>query len=245
MEFFGISLTRIDDADSYLRGLFASSTRRIITTPNPEILLRAREDAEFRRWLMDAGDRLPDGIGLYAGAMIAERRFPWWIEAMLLPFTGIMLLLRRKALERKYGARIPGSTLTTHLLEYAGQKELTVAILDRDARDWAEKSAIQSRMVSILKDKFPGIRIHLEIVDDTPDWAGIAERIRESGATILLSALGMCTQERAIYELLPQTPDVRIAAGIGSSIDYHVGLQRRAPAWVGHLGFEWLYRLAF
>jgi N-acetylglucosaminyldiphosphoundecaprenol N-acetyl-beta-D-mannosaminyltransferase len=35
-----------------------------------------------------------------------------------------------------------------------------------------------------------------------------------------------------------------VAIGIGAGLDFIAGRAKRAPEWVGRLGFEWLYRLA-
>lgn len=35
-----------------------------------------------------------------------------------------------------------------------------------------------------------------------------------------------------------------VSLGIGGSLDFIAGRQRRAPAWMSRLGAEWLYRLA-
>ncbi|MBM3271646.1 MAG: WecB/TagA/CpsF family glycosyltransferase, partial [Candidatus Sericytochromatia bacterium] len=39
---------------------------------------------------------------------------------------------------------------------------------------------------------------------------------------------------------LPTTVNI----GVGASIDFLAGRVRRAPAWIGRLGLEWLFRLA-
>ena len=36
---------------------------------------------------------------------------------------------------------------------------------------------------------------------------------------------------------------VPVAMGIGGSLDFIAGRQKRAPKWVQRLGLEWLYRL--
>ncbi len=55
----------------------------------------------------------------------------------------------------------------------------------------------------------------------------------------------MKAQEEALLQLVPSVPNIRIAAGVGSSIDYHLGLETLAPMWVSRMGLEWLYRLIF
>ena len=40
-----------------------------------------------------------------------------------------------------------------------------------------------------------------------------------------------------------QEAGVRVAIGVGGSLDYHAGFVRRAPEWAQVLGLEWLFRL--
>ncbi|MCA9981218.1 MAG: WecB/TagA/CpsF family glycosyltransferase, partial [Anaerolineales bacterium] len=38
-------------------------------------------------------------------------------------------------------------------------------------------------------------------------------------------------------------PTVRVAVGVGGSLDFITGKAIRAPQWVQNLGLEWLHRL--
>jgi N-acetylglucosaminyldiphosphoundecaprenol N-acetyl-beta-D-mannosaminyltransferase len=35
-----------------------------------------------------------------------------------------------------------------------------------------------------------------------------------------------------------------VCLGIGASLDFVVGVQKRSPTWMSKLGLEWVYRLA-
>lgn len=73
--------------------------------------------------------------------------------------------------------------------------------------------------------------------------AGMAARIRASGATILF--VGMPTPRKEqfiIHEAV--TAGVPFSMGVGGSFDVLAGLLSRAPRIVQRLGLEWLYRLA-
>ncbi|HRI36270.1 MAG TPA: hypothetical protein PK765_04315 [bacterium] len=164
MRFFGIPLTRVDDLDTYFYGLVRSKTPRTIVTPNPEILLHAEQDQEFRSVLLLASDRLPDGIGLYLAEIMRESGLPRWLSIILMPYWGIRLLLGRRSIESKLGHRVQGSRLTEMLLNHAAREGWTVAILDRDASDWPEKLEAQHRAPAAIETKFPGVHIHYETV---------------------------------------------------------------------------------
>jgi N-acetylglucosaminyldiphosphoundecaprenol N-acetyl-beta-D-mannosaminyltransferase len=37
---------------------------------------------------------------------------------------------------------------------------------------------------------------------------------------------------------------IAVMIGVGAAFDFHAGTVQRAPAWMQHIGLEWLYRLA-
>jgi N-acetylglucosaminyldiphosphoundecaprenol N-acetyl-beta-D-mannosaminyltransferase len=66
--------------------------------------------------------------------------------------------------------------------------------------------------------------------------------IAQSGAGLLLVALGMPQQELWIAQHLSAT-GVRVAMGVGGLFDFYAGRIPRAPQWLREMGLEWLYRL--
>jgi N-acetylglucosaminyldiphosphoundecaprenol N-acetyl-beta-D-mannosaminyltransferase len=70
----------------------------------------------------------------------------------------------------------------------------------------------------------------------------LAERIRASGAAILLVGLGCPRQEVFAYELREDLSMPILA--IGAAFPFLAGLTKEAPAWMGRFGLEWLFRLA-
>lgn len=65
--------------------------------------------------------------------------------------------------------------------------------------------------------------------------------IRASGAQVLLVALGCPKQERWLAANAVAS-GVRFAIGVGGSLDFLAGVQRRAPRWMRRLCLEWLFR---
>lgn len=106
MRFFGVPLTRLDDLDTYFHELIRSRVPRTVVTPNPEILLLAERDEEYRSMLLLATDRLPDGIGLYLAEEMRASGLPAWLAIALMPYWGARVLLMRRSLERRYGLRL-------------------------------------------------------------------------------------------------------------------------------------------
>jgi alpha-1,3-mannosyltransferase len=70
----------------------------------------------------------------------------------------------------------------------------------------------------------------------------IAEQIRQSGADLLLVALGNPAQEIWISQNLRAT-GCSLAFGVGALFDFAAENVPRAPLWMRVQGLEWLYRL--
>jgi N-acetylglucosaminyldiphosphoundecaprenol N-acetyl-beta-D-mannosaminyltransferase len=96
-----------------------------------------------------------------------------------------------------------------------------------------------------LRERYPALQIigtahGFYAPDDEP---ALLERIRQSGAEVLLVAFGAPRQElwlRAHSAAL----GVPVLMGVGGTLDVLAGRTRRAPRWVQRVGLEWFYRLA-
>ncbi len=69
-------------------------------------------------------------------------------------------------------------------------------------------------------------------------------RVLAAAPDVVLVAFGMPKQERWIARNLTRLPSVRIAVGVGGSLDYLAGVAKAPPAIVHAVGLEWLWRLA-
>jgi len=135
--------------------------------------------------------------------------------------------------------RVYGPTLTERILSSCAAHSLPVYL-------YGSTDTTLDRLVSALIDKYPG----LEIAGAEPskfraarpnEPAEIADRIRTSGARVVLVGLGCPRQEVFVYALRDLV-DVPLLA-VGAAFDYHAGSLRRPPAWMQRYGLEWLWRL--
>jgi alpha-1,3-mannosyltransferase len=69
----------------------------------------------------------------------------------------------------------------------------------------------------------------------------LVQRIRSSGADLVLVAMGNPRQEQWIARHSASLPAVAI--GVGALFDFVVGVVPRAPAWVQKARMEWVFRL--
>jgi N-acetylglucosaminyldiphosphoundecaprenol N-acetyl-beta-D-mannosaminyltransferase len=79
--------------------------------------------------------------------------------------------------------------------------------------------------------------------NDPAASAALAKAIRDHRATHVLFGLGAPKSETWIHEHRHSMGDV-YALAIGASLDFYVGLRRRAPVWMQRCGLEWAWRVA-
>ena len=70
----------------------------------------------------------------------------------------------------------------------------------------------------------------------------IIEKINQAHSDVLWVALGLPKQEKWIFEHREKLK-VPVVIGVGAAFKFLSGKVKRAPARIGNLGFEWLWRL--
>lgn len=91
---------RVDDvtypeALAMLQLAIESRTPHVVTTPNPEFVMLARQDADFRSVLARAALNIPDGIGLLLAARLAGGRLRQHVQG-----TDLVLALAAQSVQR-------------------------------------------------------------------------------------------------------------------------------------------------
>ncbi len=94
-----------------------------------------------------------------------------------------------------------------------------------------------------LAERYPGVTVSgVHHGYFLPEEEGeVIRRIAQSGAAVLLVALGAPRQDRWIHQHLEQT-GVRVGIGVGGLFDFYSGRIPRAPLWMREMGLEWFYR---
>lgn len=92
--------------------------------------------------------------------------------------------------------------------------------------------------------ELPAIKISGALNGYVDDWEAI-KTINDSGAEILLAALGSPKQEKWLAANLAKIPLIKVAVGVGGALDFISGRVRRAPRVIRKIGLEWLWRLFF
>jgi len=218
IQLLNVSIDNLTMAEAldHAKAFLAEKKFHHIVTPGPEFLLEATAHPRFRRILQDADLSLPDGMGLHLGSRITGQR------------------LR---------TRVPGVDFVERLLEHAAADGKSVFLFGGQPGT-AESAAEQ------LQKKFP----HLHIVGIESGFRGpwqklhdrrVLEKIHLAKPDILLVALGFPKQELWIDQHRHALHDVRVAIGVGRTLDYFAGIVQRAPKVMRATGFEWLHTWLF
>lgn len=151
---------------------------------------------------------------------------------------GIGLLYAARRYGRTLPERVPGSELVYQLAERAAARGWPLFLLGA-APGVAEEAA------AVLVARYPGLHI-AGTYAGSPDPAeneAIVRRVNDSGATLLYVAYGAPKQDKWIARNRTALPTVRLAIGVGGSLDFITGRAVRAPRWMQRAGLEWLHRL--
>ena len=186
-----------------------------VFTPNVDHVVQAENDLRFRASYADVSLSLVDGMPLLWAARLLKTPLPEKVSG-----SDLIMPLMRRAAARGYRVYFLGGA--PGAAELARQKLLE------------QLPALQ--VVGIDDGRID--------VDAGPEaQQPITDRIAAAKPDLLLVALGAPKQELWSHEQRDRLGSV-VAVGVGASLDFIAGSQRRAPRWMSQSGLEWAYRLA-
>lgn len=193
--------------------------QHFIVTPNPEMVMMAKKDPSFRSVFDKADLSLIDGFGL-----------KWGLRAFGLPINN----------------RVPGADFVERLLN-TPQPTKSYFILGGE-----------NNVAARFAGKYPNLQIAGSFeptrglynnstsglqITNPEEHRELITLIKNSGANVLLVALGHGQQEKWLSQFLQYCPNISVGIGIGGTLDYLSGDVKRAPNFWRKLGLEWLWRL--
>jgi N-acetylglucosaminyldiphosphoundecaprenol N-acetyl-beta-D-mannosaminyltransferase len=151
---------------------------------------------------------------------------------------GVGLIYASRRLGRPLPERIAGSSFVYELAHLAATEGWSIFLLGAGP-------GVAEDAAAILTERTPGLKIAGTYAGspDPTDNDDIVARINASEAGILLVAYGAPKQDLWIDRNRDALHTVRVAMGIGGSLDFIAGRAVRAPQWVQDAGLEWLHRL--
>jgi N-acetylglucosaminyldiphosphoundecaprenol N-acetyl-beta-D-mannosaminyltransferase len=132
--------------------------------------------------------------------------------------------------------RAPGRLLVDRLAAVASERGLSLFLL-------GAADGIAERAADKLRARHPALRIAGTYAGSADDDGDVVPRVVAASPDVLLVAFGMPKQERWIARNLDRMPSVRVAVGVGGSLDYLAGAAVPPPGIVHAIGLEWLWRL--
>ncbi len=154
-----------------------------------------------------------------------------------------MSRLRRYALRE----RVTGSDLMNSLARRAAAQGWRLFLCGGE-------EGVAERAAQRLCAQAPGLKIagtaaprfpSAEALTDAEQNRPLLRAIREARPDVLLIAFGAPKQERWIcHHLQLGALEVPVVIGVGGSLDFTAGRQRRAPVWMRRTGLEWIHRMA-
>ena len=134
--------------------------------------------------------------------------------------------------------RVAGSELVYNLAEQAAQSGWRLFLL-------GAAPGVADQAASRFRELYPALEI-AGTYAGSPDISqneAIVSLINQSEADLLFVAYGAPNQDKWIARNQDVLSTVRLAIGVGGSLDFVTGRSQRAPRWLQKLGLEWFYRL--
>ncbi|MEK7171407.1 MAG: WecB/TagA/CpsF family glycosyltransferase [Patescibacteria group bacterium] len=216
----------------------AHESGKQIATPNPEMLLEAQKNADFKTVLNKSWLNIPDGIGILWAGTFNEitKKSSGLNRAFKMIFSLLGLAVYPKFCTKVFPERLTGVDLMESIC--AISKGIPIFLL-------GARPGIAEKVKTFLETKYKGINI-AGVFSGSPseyDFTAIQASIAEAQPKILFVAYGSPNQELWIAHHLHELKSVKIAMGVGGAFDFLAGERKRAPKWMQRLGLEWLFRL--
>ncbi len=217
MKILDVRIDKITKKEALERvaGFLQSNKLNKIFTPNPEMLVDASRDINFKE-ILNTGDlNICDGFGITLVTRGKLKRIPG------VDFMQDICELAEKKSKSVYLLGTSSDEVVKKTAEVLQEKFplLKIVGLNKGHEITTHGTWNMEQNEEVLYD----------IITAAPD--------------ILFVAFGHSKQEKWIEQNYKDLPSVKIAMGVGGSFDFISGKIKRAPKWMRKLGLEWLYRL--
>lgn len=220
IKILGVRINNVDmdETMNKIGEFFDNDELNYIYTPNPEIVMRAGRDEEFKKIINSASLNLCDGIGL----IIASK-------------------LKKKPLK----SRVTGYDTSINILELMNERHLSLFLLG--AKPGIAEKAIEkinndypNIVISGYNNGyFNGSHNGHASCDEEE---ALIQKINDSKTDAIFVGMGAGYQEKFIYYNKDKLK-TKLAIANGGVIDVLAGNVKIAPSFIRKIGMEWLYRL--
>ncbi len=217
VEILGVRVNKITKGEvlEHVKTYLNSDKPHFIVTPNPEFLVAAQYDQEFKEILNKADLSIPDGFGLMLAASYLKNPLP---------------------------ERITGTDLVYDIARICQEMGKSIYLLGAQPEIAAKAAQGLLKLYPNLKIAGYESGYRTRFYFKLPDLLLLA-KINRVKPDVLLVAFGAGKQEKWIDQNLNKLPSLRIAIGIGGAFDFISGQVKRSPKIIQHVGLEWFWRL--
>ncbi|MDD3887675.1 MAG: WecB/TagA/CpsF family glycosyltransferase [Patescibacteria group bacterium] len=240
-----ISKLTINQVQHQIEKFLFENNKKYISTVNPEFVMAALKDDDFKQILNNSSIAIPDGIGmLWAAKYLSwksnlKNRFLLRInENFRIIIGGLSLIFYPKFCRTVLSERISGVDLMWNIAKLSEQNNCSIFFLGGYDKV-GEKTAKEMKAV------YPNLEIagvYEGLYQEADDYV-IQELINKSQADVVFVAFGQVKQEKWIVRNLPNLSMIKLAMGVGGSFDFIAGKAKRAPRFFQKIGLEWLWRV--
>ncbi|OGM15025.1 hypothetical protein A3D84_02025 [Candidatus Woesebacteria bacterium RIFCSPHIGHO2_02_FULL_42_20] len=215
-----------------------------ITTPNPEIVLKASKDRKLKDIIGQSLIAIPDGVGLpIASKFLNMQKFrSKTIRKLVYPCQLLLCaVIGRDGVVR-------GRELMLDLFDVANKGKKKVYLL-------GATKGVNAKALDKFESEYPGAKVRGSsgpiITDIAKPLGRLQEKINRDAINqinkfrpdILIVAFGCPKQEKWIAKWLSRL-NVKCAMTVGGALDYYAGVAKLPPKVLSRLGLEWFWRLA-
>jgi len=243
VDILGIKISKVsyESATEVVEGFLVDEKKHQIVTPNPEFIVLAQTDREFREILNRADLAIPDGVGLRMETTVTG--------------TDFMIRLCGLAARKGYSVFLLGGRggvaeeAAKRLKEWFANLNI-VGTCEGDPEEESDKATrrkLEARSSKLERKLETGSwkrASRRPVSSFKPPASSQASSLKPQASSIdfLFVAYGAPKQEKWIARNLDKIP-VKVAIGVGGAFDFIAGRRRRAPKILRRLGLEWLWRL--
>jgi N-acetylglucosaminyldiphosphoundecaprenol N-acetyl-beta-D-mannosaminyltransferase len=229
-----------EQAIEKIKSIMSGGEKAYAVTPNPEMLLTADENPEFKKILKGAALSVPDGIGvLWASHHMSSARSKSRIERFFKLLGSLStIVFNPDKVRGELPERVTGIDLFSRIIEESQKHKWRIFLL-------GAKPGVAKKAVDIFVKKYPEV-IFAGTYAGSPVTAEedeIRSVINSSKADMLFVAYGSPAQELWISRNLPKLETVKMAMGVGGAFDFASENVKRAPRFMRKVGLEWLWRV--
>ena len=203
-----------DEIEEKIKGFLKNERLNQIVTVNPEFIIEAQKDKDFKNAINKADLNVVDGVGI---------KFAFWRFG--------------KSLKK----RVAGVDLMWNILRIAEEEGSSVFLVANEDGISSWQDTAEAIKKSYPKLKISGINTGRSFCYFDSDIRDNIYKIKNY--EILFCNFGAPDQDKFIASLKKRNKNIRLAMGAGGSFDFISGKIIRAPKWIRRVGLEWLWRL--